>query len=40
LGATEGVAAKAAKNLIKKFPGLNVVGTYSPPYGFEKDEMK
>jgi N-acetylglucosaminyldiphosphoundecaprenol N-acetyl-beta-D-mannosaminyltransferase len=34
LGATE------AKNLIKKFSGLNVVGTYSPPYGFEKDEMK
>lgn len=38
LGAAEGVAAKAAKNLMKKFPGLNVVGTYSPPYGFEKDE--
>lgn len=40
LGAAEGVAAKAAKNLIKKFPGLNVVGTYSPPYGFEKDEIE
>lgn len=37
LGAAEGVAAKAAKNLIKKYPGLNVVGTYSPPYGFEKN---
>lgn len=42
LGAAEGVAAKAAENLMKRFPGLQVVGTYSPPYGFEKntDEMK
>lgn len=42
LGAAEGVAAKAAENLMLKYPGLNVVGTYSPPYGFEKDavEMK
>lgn len=37
LGAAEGVAAKAAKNLMKKYPRLNVEGTYSPPYGFEKD---
>ena len=37
LGAAEGVAAKAAENLEKKFPGLQVAGTYSPPYGFEKD---
>ncbi|MCI6173866.1 MAG: WecB/TagA/CpsF family glycosyltransferase [Clostridiales bacterium] len=37
LGAAEGVAAKAAENLTRKFPGLQVVGTYSPPYGFEKD---
>lgn len=42
LGAAEGVAAKAANNLTKRYPGLMVVGTYSPPYGFEKDvaEMK
>lgn len=38
LGAAEGVAAKAARNLKNKFPGLDVVGTYSPPFGFEKDE--
>ena len=38
LGAAEGVAAKAALNLEKRFPGLQVVGTYSPPFGFEKDE--
>ena len=41
LGAAEGVAAKAAKNLEKRYKGLQVVGTYSPPFGFEnnKDEM-
>lgn len=40
LGAAEGVAATAAKNLMKRYKGLNVVGTYSPPYGFEKDEAE
>lgn len=40
LGAAEGVAAKAAENLEKRFPGLQVVGTYSPPFGFEKDETE
>lgn len=40
LGAAEGVAAKAAENLKKKYLGLNVVGTYSPPFGFEKDEQE
>ena len=38
LGAAEGVAAKAAENLKEKYKGLNVVGTYSPSYGFEKKE--
>ena len=38
LGAAEGVAAKAAENLKEKYRGLNVVGTYSPSYGFEKKE--
>lgn len=38
LGAAEGVAVKAASNLQKKFPGLMIAGTYSPPFGFEKDE--
>lgn len=38
LGAAEGVAAKAAENLTRKYKGLNVVGTYSPPFGFEKNE--
>ena len=37
LGAAEGVVTKAAENLRNRFPGLEVVGTYSPPFGFEKD---
>ncbi|HEM3710569.1 WecB/TagA/CpsF family glycosyltransferase [Streptococcus suis] len=37
LGAAEGVAAKAAENLAKRYKGLQVVGTYSPPYGFENN---
>lgn len=40
LGAAEGVAAKAAENLMKRFKGLEVVGTYSPPFGFEKDKAE
>lgn len=42
LGAAEGVATKAAKNLKEKYEGLNIVGTYPPSYGFEKkdDEIK
>lgn len=42
LGAAPGVAEKAAENLIKEYPELNVAGTYSPPLGFEndKDEIK
>lgn len=40
LGAAEGVAAKAAENLMARYPGLQVVGTYSPPVGFEKDEAQ
>lgn len=40
LGAAEGVAAKAAENLKKRFSGLQVVGTYSPPFNFEKDDVE
>ena len=40
LGAAEGVADPAARNLMKKYPGLNIVGTYSPPFGFEKNEQE
>lgn len=37
LGAGPGVAEKAGKNLVKAYPGLQCVGTYSPPFGFEKN---
>lgn len=37
LGGLEGVAAKASVALQAKFPGLLVSGTYSPPFGFDKD---
>lgn len=37
LGSAEGVAAKAAENLSKRYKGLQVVGTYSPPFGLGKD---
>lgn len=38
LGAAEGIADKAAKKLKDKYDELNIVGTYSPSYGFEKNE--
>lgn len=38
LGAAEGVADKAAEKLSNKLPTLDIVGTYSPPFGFEADK--
>lgn len=38
LGAAEGVADKAAQNLMEKYKGLNIAGTYSPSYGFEEKD--
>lgn len=38
LGAAEGVADKAKINLENKYNGINIVGTYSPKYGFENDK--
>ena len=40
LGCAEGVAANAARKLEKMYPGLQCVGTYSPPFGFEKDSVE
>jgi N-acetylglucosaminyldiphosphoundecaprenol N-acetyl-beta-D-mannosaminyltransferase len=37
LGAGPGVAEKAAKKIQLRWPGVRVVGTYSPPLGFEKN---
>ena len=40
LGSAEGVATKAAENLSSRYLGLQVVGTYSPPKGFEDNMME
>lgn len=40
LGGLEGVAEKAALRLAEKYPGLLVVGTYCPPFGFDRDEAE
>jgi N-acetylglucosaminyldiphosphoundecaprenol N-acetyl-beta-D-mannosaminyltransferase len=37
LGAGEGVAQQAAINIMATYPRVNVCGTNSPPFGFEKD---
>jgi N-acetylglucosaminyldiphosphoundecaprenol N-acetyl-beta-D-mannosaminyltransferase len=37
LGAGPGVAERAAANIGKRWPAVEVVGTYSPPLGFERD---
>jgi N-acetylglucosaminyldiphosphoundecaprenol N-acetyl-beta-D-mannosaminyltransferase len=37
LGAAPGVAARAAESIMRRWPGVEVVGTYSPPLGFEKN---
>jgi len=37
LGAAPGVADRAAANIRQRWPGVEVVGTYSPPVGFERD---
>lgn len=38
LGAAEGVADTAAKNIRSRWPDVEVVGTYSPPLGFERND--
>ena len=37
LGAAPGVGERAARNIRHQWPGVDVVGIYSPPLGFEKD---
>jgi N-acetylglucosaminyldiphosphoundecaprenol N-acetyl-beta-D-mannosaminyltransferase len=37
LGAAPGVAARAAEEIEDAWPAVRVVGTYSPPPGFEND---
>lgn len=38
VGGKEGVALKAKENLEAKYKHIQVVGTYCPPFGFEKDK--
>ena len=40
LGAAEGVAEVAAKNMLEQWPKVQTVGVYSPPMGFEKDKVE
>lgn len=38
LGGKDGIANQAKKNLELNYPGIKVVGTYSPPLGFENNQ--
>ena len=40
IGGGNGVAEKAKENLERNLHGMNIVGTYAPPFGFEKDEIE
>lgn len=40
LGGKDGIAEKAKNNLEKKIPNIRIVGTYAPPFGFEKDKKE
>lgn len=37
LGAAAGVASEAARQIVQRWPGVAIAGTYSPPHGFERD---
>lgn len=38
-GGKEDVLSRATDNIKKKLPELNIVDSYSPPFGFEKNEI-
>lgn len=40
IGGKDGVADKAKANLERDYRGIRIVGTYAPPFGFEKDEVE
>ena len=40
IGGKDGIAEKAKSRLEQQHPGINIVGTYAPPFGFEKDEKE
>jgi len=37
LGAADGIAVKAAENMKTLYQGIQIAGTYSPPFGFEQN---
>ena len=39
-GGKEDVLSKATENIKRRLPQLNIVDSYSPPFGFEEDEIK
>ena len=40
MGGREGAARKSAEILNRRYPDLMVIGTYCPPFGFEKDPVE
>lgn len=40
IGGKEGIAEKAKRNLERELPSIKIVGTYAPPFGFEKDKKE
>ena len=40
IGGKDGIAEQAKTKLKEQLPGINIVGTYAPPLGFEKDERE
>jgi N-acetylglucosaminyldiphosphoundecaprenol N-acetyl-beta-D-mannosaminyltransferase len=40
LGGEPGTAERAGQELRRRAPGLNVVGTYCPPFGYERDRRE
>ena len=39
-GGQEGVAAKAKERILQDYPNIEIVGTLTPDFGYEKDEGK
>ena len=40
IGGKEGIAKKAQEKLEGKYPNINIVGTYAPPFGFETNKRE
>ncbi len=40
IGGKDGIADQAKQHLVKKLPGIQIVGVYAPPFGFEKNKTE